>query len=184
MMKWPGYFKLILPVIVFGLLVYFLWQGLQYNPHIIPSPFIGKRIPDFKSQTLANPNHSISNNDLSGKVILLNVFATWCYACRAEHSVLMDIHNSGEVAVYGLNYKDKRTLAKQVLKKYGNPYNKVIYDPSGKVGINLGVYGTPETFIIDRRGIIRYKYIGPISPNEWQDDILPKVKQLREEAAV
>ena len=170
--------KTFLPLFIFILIALFLWQGLKRNPHKIPSPFIGKPVPKFKASTLSNPEQQISNRDLKGHVSLLNVFATWCLSCRAEHPVLMDIKDSHRVNIYGLNYKDNRGAAIKWLAKYGNPYTKVIFDPKGTIGINLGVYGTPETFVIDQKGIIRYKYIGPISPNEWHDKILPEVKKL------
>ncbi len=175
--------RVALPLLIFIIIVVFLWRGLSRNPHRVPSPFINRALPKFNAETLKHPNKVITNQDLKGHVSLLNVFATWCLSCRAEHPVLMEIHNSHLVKIYGLNYKDQRQLAESWLIKFGNPYSEVIYDPKGTVGINLGVYGTPETFIIDAKGIIRYKYIGPISPEEWRDTIKPEVEKLKRASA-
>lgn len=171
--------KTIIPLIIFAIIVVFLWKGLSVNPHIIESPYIGKPVPAFSAKELEHPNTTISNATLKGKVTLLNVFASWCISCRAEHPVLMDIRDSHRVNLYGVNYRDKRPAAIAWLKKYGDPYTAVVFDPMGKISINLGVYGTPETFVIDRKGIVRYKYIGPISPDEWKDKILPEVEKLQ-----
>lgn len=171
--------RTLLPFIVFLIIIIFLWQGLFHDPHQIPSPFIGKPVPDFKATTLMNPKASISNKDLKGKPILLNVFATWCLSCRAEHSVLMEARQSSTFKIVGLNYKDNRKKAIQWLNRLGNPFDEIIFDPTGNIAINFGVYGTPETFIIDRKGIVRYKYIGPISPDDMQTIILPIIKKLQ-----
>jgi len=173
-----NFLKTWLPLLVFVIVLAFLWRGLGLNPHRLPSAFINKPLPAFEAQRLAEPQLTISNHDLKGHVLLLNVFATWCLSCRAEHPVLMDIKNSKAVRIYGLDYKDSRKTALSWLKQYGNPYTKIIYDPDGRVGMNLGVYGTPETFIIDREGIVRYKYVGPMSPRAWRKQVLPRVKKL------
>jgi len=170
--------KLLLPLAIFLVIVVFLWLGLKGDPHVIPSPFIGKPVPVFQAPLLGNPKLKISDKDFKGHVSLLNVFATWCVSCRAEHPVLMDIKDSHRVNIYGLNFKDKRASAIEWLSRFGDPYTKVIYDPTGKIGIDFGVYGTPETFVIDRKGIIRYKYIGPISPRKWREKLLPEVESL------
>lgn len=166
------------PLIIFIIIAVFLQRGLYRDPHRIPSPLIGKPVPEFRAATLKNPNEQITNKILKGQVSLLNVFATWCISCRAEHPILIDIRHSHQVVIYGLNYKDNRQAALKWLQQYGNPYNKIIYDPAGQIGINFGVYGTPETFIIDKKGIIRYKYIGPIAPTEWHDELLPEISRL------
>jgi cytochrome c biogenesis protein CcmG/thiol:disulfide interchange protein DsbE len=159
--------KLLLPLLVFVILVVFLWRGLYRDPHTIPSPLINKALPSLKSQ------------DFKGHVTLLNVFATWCLSCHTEHPILMDIANSHEVVVYGLDYKDNHFAVESWLNKYGNPYKKIVEDPDGTLAINLGVYGTPETFIIDSAGIIRDKYTGPITPQIWQNILLPEIKRLQ-----
>jgi len=173
--------KLIIFAILFIGLAIILWKGLSRNPHRIPSPFINKAVPIFTGSTLESDNKLVSNKLFRGHVSLLNVFATWCVSCRAEHPILMDIHDWHRVNIYGLNYRDNRAKAKAWLAKYGNPYTKIIFDPQGSIGINFGVYGTPETFLIDRHGIIRYKDIGPISPTEWQETLKPEIIRLEKE---
>jgi len=174
-------FRFLMPFVIFIVIAVFLWAGLKSNPHEIPSPLIGKPVPPFQAATLQDPGQTISNQDFKGHVSLLNVFATWCVSCKAEHPVLMDIKASHRVNIYGLNFRDKRRAALAWLEEEGDPYTKIIFDPRGKVGIDFGVYGTPETFVIDRKGVIRYKYIGPMSPDEWRDKILPQVKALEAE---
>ena len=170
--------KYLLPFIVFIVLCIALYFGLRRDPHKIPSPFINKEIPSFSAPSLHNPKQILSDKDLVGKVTLLNVFDTWCLTCQAEHPILMDIARSKLVRIYGVDYKDHRAKAIKWLKHDGNPYEKVFYDPNGQVGINLGVYGTPETFLIDRYGRIRYKWIGAISPRVWQDKLKPRILKL------
>lgn len=177
------YIKMAIPLIIFIMIAVFLWRSLKTNPHKIPSPLIGKSVPVFSASSLFDAKQIITNQNLTGKVSILNVFATWCMTCHAEHPVLMDIHDSHRVNIYGLDYKDNRAKAKAWLAKYGDPYTKVIFDPKGLLGINLGVYGTPETFIIDQKGIIRYKHIGAVSPDVWKDDMLPRIIRLEKQAA-
>lgn len=167
--------KSIIPLAIFLVIALFLWRGLYLNPHRIASPLIGKPLPDFQAQLLFDGDRLISKKELLGHVFVLNVFATWCISCRAEHAVLMEGKNTDGVIIYGLDYKDSRLKAKNWLSRSGNPYQKIIYDPKGKLAMDLGVYGTPETFIIDRKGIIRYKYMGPVSPDDWKNIILPKI---------
>lgn len=167
-----------LPLIIFLCLVIFLWVGLYRDPHTIPSPLVGKPVPEFRAADLEFPNQFITNNIFKDKITLLNVFATWCLSCRYEHPTLIDVHHANLVNIVGLNYKDNNQAAIKWLQQYGNPFSHVIEDPTGNIGINLGVYGTPETFIIDRNGIIRYKFIGPISPDDWQNTLLPIIQKL------
>ncbi len=171
--------KLSAPLIVFMIIAIFLWRGLHINPHKIPSPLLGKSLPAFRAENLLEPEASVTDANLKGQVTLLNVFATWCATCQAEHPILMDIAREHGVRLVGLDYKDSRTKAMAWLKSYGNPYSMVISDPLGKLGISLGVYGTPETFVIDKNGIIRYKYIGGLSPNVWHDTLKPQVEKWR-----
>ena len=170
--------RLWLPLIVIMVMSIFLWKNLHSNLHIISSPLIDKQLPTLAAERLLHPTQQVTNRDFIGHVSLLNVFATWCSSCRLEHSVMMDIHQAHQVKIFGLNYKDSRWQATQWLAKYGNPYTKVIYDPIGRIGINLGVYGTPETFLIDQQGIVRYKYVGPLTKIGWQETLLPIVKKL------
>lgn len=166
--------RYILPLIIFLIIIGFFWQGLKKgDPHKIPSVLIGQAVPEFQANS-----GSINQNIFRGHVSLLNVWATWCVSCREEHAVLMEIAKTHTVNVYGLNYKDDSTAAKKLLKTYGNPYQAVINDEKGKLAINFGVYGTPETFLIDAKGIIRYKYIGALTMQVWQNEMLPLVKSL------
>ncbi len=165
--------------VLFIVLMIFLWRGLHRDPHQLPSALIGKPVPQFSYTSLLQPKHFVSNKIFLGHVSLLNVWATWCITCHAEHPVLMDIALSKEVKVYGLNYKDDFSAATDWINKYGNPYTDIIFDNKGTLAIDFGVYGTPETFIIDPKGIIRDKYIGAISPEVWKDKIEPEVLKLR-----
>lgn len=174
--------KRLLPLLIFIALAIALYFGLRRDPHKIPSPFINKPIPAFTAPSLKDAKVTLSDKDLTGHVALLNVFATWCLTCQAEHPILMDIARSGIVKVYGIDYKDKRAKALKWLKHDGDPYQKVFFDPTGKIGINLGVYGTPETFLIDKHGRIRYKWIGAISPRVWQDKLKPRILKLEQGA--
>lgn len=167
----------IIPFILFGLITLLLWRGLHHDPHQLQSALINKSIPEFTYSNLLDPNNKITRQTLIGHVSLLNVWATWCITCHAEHSVLMDITQTNKVKIYGLNYKDEANSAKNWLTKYGNPYSQIIFDPQGTLAIDLGVYGTPETFIIDRQGIIRYRHIGAISPEDWKEKIEPLVRK-------
>ncbi|KOR29501.1 thiol:disulfide interchange protein [Achromatium sp. WMS1] len=170
----------ILPLAGFLLLIAILFIGLNLNPNQIPSPLIGQPSPKFSLSQLINPDAIVSHNDFVGKVVLFNVWATWCVSCRHEHPVLMQLAQNG-IPIYGLNYKDERPAAIELLKDYGNPYVVSAFDADGRVGIDWGVYGTPETFIIDRQGVIRYKHTGPISPNDAANIINPWVQKLRTE---
>jgi cytochrome c biogenesis protein CcmG, thiol:disulfide interchange protein DsbE len=167
--------------LVFSGLMFFLWRGLQRDPHQLPSALINKPVPEFAYPDLLKPEQKITNKIFLGHVSLLNVWATWCITCHAEHPVLMDMALSNEVKLYGLNYKDDLSAAIDWLRQYGNPYSAIIFDNKGTLAIDFGVYGTPETFVIDAKGIIRDKYIGAISPEVWRDKIEPEVKALLKE---
>jgi cytochrome c biogenesis protein CcmG/thiol:disulfide interchange protein DsbE len=170
--------RFLLPLIVFVVLVGFLAVGLKLDPREVPSPLIDKPAPAFSLPRLDAPDKPLSAQDLRGKVWLLNVWASWCVACRQEHPVLLDLAGSGAVPIYGLNYKDKRDDALGWLKQFGNPYVASISDSEGLVGIDYGVYGVPETFVIDKAGVIRLKHIGPVTPEALRDSILPLVRKL------
>lgn len=170
--------KFIIPIGLFALLGVLLAYGLRLDPSKIPSPLVGKPLPAFSLPTLENPDKSLANADLQGKVILINVWASWCVACKQEHPVLMRMASEKRVPIIGLNYKDKRVDALRVLKADGNPYDLSIVDADGRVGIDWGVYGVPETFVIDKQGVIRYKFIGPISTEVWEKTLLPLVQKL------
>ena len=172
-----------LPLTVFSFLAGLFFYGLKQDPHQMPSALIGKQMPAFSLSTLRDPGEEMTQQEFMGHVSLLNVWATWCISCRVEHPVLVDIARSKQVVVYGLNYKDERGAAQQWLRQFGNPYLKNIYDPEGKLGIDLGVYGTPETFVLDEQGIIRYKYVGPITSDAWHNEILPIVTRLKSDGS-
>jgi cytochrome c biogenesis protein CcmG/thiol:disulfide interchange protein DsbE len=169
---------LLLPLVLFVGLVAFLMVGLRRDPHEIPSPLINKPAPDFQLKQLQDPAKTFSVQDMRGKVWLLNFWGTWCVACREEHPLLIQYAKTGAVPIYGVDYKDERAKALQLLEEEGNPYTVTASDPDGRLSIDYGVYGAPETFLIDRDGVIRYKQIGPITEEAWQKEILPRVKQL------
>jgi cytochrome c biogenesis protein CcmG/thiol:disulfide interchange protein DsbE len=175
--------KFLIPIGVFavlGLLLFFAMirmQNGEYSPRTIPSPLIGKHVPDFKLARLDAPQKTVTPKDLLGHVYLLNVWASWCVACREEHPVLMEIARAHLVPLIGLNYKDQDADALAVLKQRGDPYQMVLTDPKGRTGINLGVYGVPETFVVDPEGVIRYKFIGPITEQSVRKVLMPLVQR-------
>jgi len=168
----------LLPLIVFVVLALFLAVGLSLNPRDLPSALVGKPAPDFRLPVLAAPEKSVTPQDLRGQVWLLNVWASWCAACRDEHPLMVEMAKSGVVPIYGLNYKDKRADALGWLARHGDPYVASLSDAEGRVGIDFGVYGVPETFVIDRQGVIRHRFTGPITPAALRDVILPLVRKL------
>ena len=174
--------RYMLPLIIFLALAVFLWQGLQLDPHRIPSPLVGKPVPRFSIESVNKPQLQLTNQIFKGHVSMLNVFASWCITCRAEHAVMMDIYDQHVVNLYGLAYKDSKAELVPWLHQFGDPYQKIINDSKGQLAINLGVYGTPETFIIDKKGIIRYKRIGAVSPSLWQHTIKPLIARLKQES--
>jgi cytochrome c biogenesis protein CcmG, thiol:disulfide interchange protein DsbE len=171
--------KFLIPLALFFVAVAFLYKGLYLDPHEVPSPLVGKPAPAFKAPILSDAEKSFSTADMKGKVWLLNVWASWCVACREEHPVLMEMAKEGSVDTYGLDYKDTDQEAQAVIDSNGNPYKKIATDVDGKIGIDYGVYGVPETYVIDKAGIIRYKQIGPITEEAFFTKILPMVKELQ-----
>jgi cytochrome c biogenesis protein CcmG/thiol:disulfide interchange protein DsbE len=169
-----------IPLVAFAVLVGFLFVGLFLKPQEVPSPLIGKPAPAFTLEQLHAPEQRFSVADMKGKVWLLNVWASWCVSCREEHPVLLALARQNDVPIVGLNYKDKREDALKWLAQFGNPYRLSIVDRDGRTGIDFGVYGVPETFLIDRGGVIRYKQIGPLTKEKWQQTILPLVRKLSE----
>lgn len=170
--------RFLLPLGIFVVLVGFLLVGLNLNPRQVPSPLIGRPAPEFQLQQLHQAEQTLTSKDNLGKVWLLNVWASWCVSCREEHPLLVELAKSGIVPVYGLNYKDQRDDALRWLKQFGDPYTVSIVDPEGRTGIDYGVYGVPETYVIDKKGVIRYKQIGPVTVEALQTKILPLVKEL------
>lgn len=171
--------KFLIPLGIFVVLAIFLGRGLSLDPREVPSPLIGKPAPAFSLSQLDKPAQMIGTEQLLGQVWILNVWASWCVACRDEHPVLVEFSKTGVAPIYGLNYKDKREPAMNWLQQLGNPYTASIFDESGRVGIDFGVYGVPETFVIDKLGVIRYKKTGPVTQETIQSIILPLVKKLQ-----
>jgi cytochrome c biogenesis protein CcmG/thiol:disulfide interchange protein DsbE len=170
--------RFLIPLALFGVVLAFLGVGLGLNPREVPSPLIGKPAPGFALTRLDDPGQSVRREDLLGQVWMLNVWASWCAPCREEHPLVIDIARRQLVPVYGLNYKDTRPAANSWLANLGNPYQFTLFDGDGRTGIDFGVYGVPETFIIDREGVVRMKHIGPLTPEVVRNRIEPLLKQL------
>jgi len=170
--------RFILPAAVFAVIAWFLLAGLDRNPRDIPSPLIGKPAPDFSLPVTHDLARTWSPQSLRGKVWLLNVWGSWCAACQVEHPVLNDLARTGEIPIIGLAWKDMPENSIAWLRKLGNPYSVVVSDVQGRVGIDYGVYGAPETFLIDGAGIIRYKHVGPVTPELLQRKLLPLAREL------
>jgi len=170
--------RYLIPLILFGVLVAFLAIGLGRDPHEVPSPLINKAAPSFKLVQLKDPSKSFTAEEMRGRAWLLNVWASWCISCRDEHPLLIEYARTGAVPIYGLNYKDRPEDALGWLQELGDPYVLSVSDLDGKVGIDYGVYGAPETYLIDQQGVIRFKQIGPVTPDVWTKNILPLVQQL------
>ncbi len=175
--------RYLIPLILFIVLVVFLAIGLGRNPHEVPSPLINKPAPSFTLAQLKEPERSFSAEQMRGKVWLLNVWASWCISCRDEHPLLLDISRSGAVPIYGLNWKDRPEDALSWLRELGDPYILSASDLDGRVAIDYGVYGAPETYLIDQQGVIRFKQIGPITPDIWSKTMLPLVQELNRQGS-
>jgi cytochrome c biogenesis protein CcmG/thiol:disulfide interchange protein DsbE len=171
--------RFILPLVVFLVLAGFLYVGLGLDPREVPSPLIDKPAPAFNLPQLQDPSKKFSAEEMKGKVWLLNVWASWCVSCKEEHPVLMSLAQQNIVPVYGLDYKDKKEDGEMTLRQAGNPYTLVAMDRDGRIGIDYGVYGVPETYVIDKQGIIRYKQIGPVNYQNLREKILPLVAELQ-----
>jgi cytochrome c biogenesis protein CcmG/thiol:disulfide interchange protein DsbE len=170
--------RFLLPLGIFLVLAVFLGIGLNLDPREVPSPLIDKPAPAFKAASMIKPEETIKREDLAGKVWVLNVWASWCAPCRDEHPLWVDLARRGVVPIYGLNYKDDRKAGLALLQRMGNPYAESLSDPDGRIAIDYGVYAVPETFVIDRNGVIRFKHIGPITPAVLREKIEPLVKRL------
>jgi len=170
--------RYLIPLGIFITLVIFLAIGLGRDPHEIPSPLINRAAPTFRLPELKEPAKTFSSDDMRGKVWILNVWASWCVSCREEHPLLIDYAKSGAVPIYGLNWKDKRDDALAWLEDLGDPYVLSVADLDGRVAIDYGVYGAPETYVIDQSGTIRFKQIGAVTEDVWSKKILPLVQEL------
>lgn len=169
-----------IPLLVFFVMAVFLGIGLTMDPREIPSPLIGKPAPDFNLPPVKGRTLGLATADLRGQVSIVNVFASWCVACREEHPIMMELSKAGIVPIHGLNYKDKPEDAQAWLDQLGDPYTRTGADISGRVAIDWGVYGVPETFIVDRDGRIAYKHIGPVTPEALRDKIMPVIARLKQ----
>lgn len=174
--------RFLIPLVIFLGLIGLFTIGLGLNPREVPSPLIDKPIPEFTLPRLHAADETLGSEDLrKGDVVLFNVWASWCVACRQEHPFLLELAKQGEITIYGLNYKDQRADALHWLERDGNPYSASAFDQDGRVGIDWGVYGVPETFVVDGMGRIRYKQIGPLSPEAWRTTIAPLIAQIKAE---
>jgi cytochrome c biogenesis protein CcmG/thiol:disulfide interchange protein DsbE len=171
--------RYVLPLLLFAALVGLLAWGLGKDPRRVPSPFIGKPAPAFDLPQLLAPEQRLTQADLRGRPVLLNVWASWCVECRHEHGLLMQLAERQQVLIIGLNYKDVRADALQWLEQWGNPYALTAADADGRVGIDYGVYGVPETFVIGRDGRIRHKHVGPLAARDLNETILPLLAELK-----
>ncbi|WP_372738529.1 DsbE family thiol:disulfide interchange protein [Neptunomonas sp.] len=160
-------FILFIPLVIFVVMGALFWKGLGLNPTELPSALIDKPVPDFSLPSLIDDNRMLTQNDLKGKPALLNVWATWCPTCKQEHAQLNKIVREEGVTIYGINYKDERGAAKEWLRRYRDPYVANIFDEQGALGLDLGVYGAPETYVLDANGVIRYKHVGAVDEKVW-----------------
>jgi cytochrome c biogenesis protein CcmG/thiol:disulfide interchange protein DsbE len=177
--------KFLLPMGAFVALAVLFAFGLNPNRdiHALPSPLIGKRAPLFNLTDVMDPARTVSNAALKGQVYVLNVWGTWCVACRQEHEALLDIARQNVLPIVGLDYMDQREKAQQWLTQLGNPYTAVAFDTDGRTAIDWGVYGAPETFLVDGQGRVIYKFISPMTPEVWQHDFLPRIRAARRSGA-
>ncbi|WP_062310965.1 DsbE family thiol:disulfide interchange protein [Polynucleobacter sinensis] len=171
--------KFLIPLLLFIVLVGFLAVGLNRDPHEVPSPLIDKPAPAFELSQLQNPQKTFSPQTMKGQTWVLNVWASWCVACREEHPVLVEMGRLNLAPIIGLNYKDQRDAALAMLDRQGNPYLLSAFDANGRVGIDYGVYGVPETYVIDKLGVIRFKHIGPITMDLLNRKIIPLLAELK-----
>jgi cytochrome c biogenesis protein CcmG, thiol:disulfide interchange protein DsbE len=171
--------RALIPLGIFLTLAALLFYGLQLDPRKVPSPLVNKPAPAFTLPSLKDTNQMLTQDILRGKISLVNVWASWCPSCRQEHGELMQIARDNNVQVIGFNWKDTRPEALKMLQQFGDPYAAILFDPDNRAGIDWGVYGAPETFIVDAQGIIRHKRIGPIDRDVWQNEMLPIIEQCR-----
>ncbi|KJS26645.1 MAG: hypothetical protein VR75_05980 [Hyphomonadaceae bacterium BRH_c29] len=168
----------LIPVGVLAIIMGFFAVGLTKDPHALPTMMIDRPMPEFQLDPLSKDIPLLTNEDVRGGVTLVNVFGSWCVACAAEHPELMELGNSGAITIYGVDWRDTAFEGRQWLERYGNPYTKVGLDADSRLAINLGVTGAPESFLIDADGRIRYKHIGPITPEVWEDTLLPLIQDI------
>jgi cytochrome c biogenesis protein CcmG/thiol:disulfide interchange protein DsbE len=170
--------RYLLPAAVFVALVGFFFVGLHRDKSELPSPLIGKPAPHFELTLVEDPDKTIGTSSLQGKPFVLNVWGSWCIACRQEHPVLLQIAQRGEVPLIGLDWNDDRAKAQRWLRQLGNPYAATAFDGEGRTAIDWGVYGAPETFLVDANGIIVYKYIGPLTIESWEEEFVSRLQSM------
>ncbi|MCE2510846.1 MAG: DsbE family thiol:disulfide interchange protein [Alphaproteobacteria bacterium] len=170
--------KFLFPILVFAGLLAFFFIGLGHDPSLVPSPLIDRPAPEFDLPPLEAGAEGLKTADFMGRVTLVNFFASWCLPCKAEHPLLIQLQKEGRVRVVGINYKDKPEEARRWLAEEGNPYDRIGVDPSGRVAIDWGVYGLPESYLVDQKGRIRWKHVGVLMPDDWQEDFLPRIERL------
>lgn len=170
--------RFVVPLVLFVLLAGFLWRGLALDPRAVASPLIGRSAPAFALPRLDDASQTLRRDDLRGRVWVLNVWASWCVECLREHAVLVEFSRVNNAPLIGLNYKDRRSEALAWLGRHGNPYQASLFDADGRVGIDFGVYGVPETFVIDREGRVRFKHVGPLTAELLRTRIVPLLKEL------
>ncbi len=171
--------RFLAPIIILAILVGVFFVGLHNDPSIVPSPLIGKQAPVYELPLLLKPGETLGTEKLLGQVYLLNIWGTWCPACLDEHDALLEIQRQNIVPIYGFNWKDDPRLARQWLAQLGNPYAASMVDTEGRVGIDWGVYGAPETFLVDQNGMIIHKLIAAMTMEIWHEDFLPRIQQLK-----
>lgn len=171
--------KFLIPLALFAGIAWFLLKGLDRDPRALPSPLIGKAVPTFSLPTLKDPQATWSPADMKGKVWLLNVWGSWCTTCQIEHPVLLDLAKAGNLPIVGMAWKDMPDRSVAWLRKWGDPYTLTVMDFQGQIAIDLGVYGAPETFLIDQQGLVRFKHAGALTPELVSGKLLPMVRQLQ-----
>lgn len=170
--------RYIAPIIVVLIMIGVFIKGLGNDPSVLPSPYIGNAAPAFDLPQLEDPAKRVSNADFEGKVVLLNVWATWCVGCRQEHGFLLSLARDKVIPIYGLNWRDRREDAMQWLTQLGDPYVASGFDGDGRAGIDWGVYGAPETFLVAADGTVIYKFLGPLGPDVWRAEFEPRIREL------
>ena len=171
--------RYLVPILVFVILVGFFLRGLELNPGYVPSPLIGKPMPPFELPRLKDASLKLSDVDIQGQVALINVWATWCVGCRQEHGFLVELAERGDIPIYGLNWKDDRGAALGWLSQLGDPYVASAFDADGRVAIDWGVYGAPETFLVDQSGTVLFKHLSPLTEDVWRREFLPRIAEAR-----
>lgn len=172
--------KLFIPLIILAALSVLFWQGLKMDPTDLPSALMGRPVPDFQLSTVKNPERLVTRDDLQGhEFALINVWATWCGPCRVEHPFLVELAEQG-IPIFGVNARDERDLARQWLDERGDPYQFSIFDPEGKLGLDMGVYGYPETFLIDENGTVLQRKTSVLDERVWREHFLPIIEKLRQ----